>query len=589
MQDFTIICWHDHVFTGPRGLWANGVLSVTPRQGEKSLLLLGYENSPDLSCAGEFQVDSAQWQSGALYPLQYYDAIIVAPRLAAAQIGSARAQAPDATIIAHLADDAPSEAIVERMQSGVDDVLFESQLADGALFLNRVLIARQRRQCAEPSRQATATDELTGLPDRGQFLAQLQGMLDQANRSRVAVMILDIQAFKSINDSLGHEVGDELLRTVGERLATLAEDGACAARIGHDHFAIGLNNIADPVTIGIYAETIVSLVRQPYSLESASQDIYITVSLGLAIEDDGANDAETMLRQANIAHSQAKEEGRPIARFEPVLAADIHYKHLLRNNLHSALANREFFLLYQPQFDMATGKLVGVESLLRWRHPSLGLIQPDLFIPLLEETGLIIETGRWIIEEVCEQLKHLTDTGRIDGSISAAINISSKQFHDAGLADFIEQAIRKTGVSPRQLKLELTESLLVVDTDLVAEKLYRLKALGISICIDDFGTGYASLSYLRQFPIDVLKIDKSFIQSIGISEQSDAIVLAIINLAHDLHFHVIAEGVETQEQRAFLTHHRCDTVQGYLYGKPSPATDVLGHNPSGNRPYISVA
>ncbi len=563
---------------------------MTIKEGTQGLLLLGYDTSPGFACADEFKYTCAPWESGSLHPLQCYDAIIAGPTLGPAQIATARAQAPESTIIAHLYDEASQQDIVGRIQSGADDVIFDSQLTAGALLANRLLIVREKRQVTDASIERTTGDDLTGLPDRKQFLHKLQWMLDQTCRARIAVMILDIHGFKSINDSLGHEVGDELLKTVGERLGTTSEDGAFCARIGPDHFAIAIDSITDPVSIGIYAETIISLIRQPYCLQSSSQDIYITVSLGLAIEDDGANDAENMVRQANIAHSQAREEGRPLARFEPVLAADVHYKHLLRNNLHSALANEEFFLLYQPQVDMQTGQLTGVEALIRWRHPSLGVISPDLFIPLLEETGLITEVGDWIIETVCKQLKNWCDTGRFSASFSAAINISSKQFHDTDLAEFIEQTIIRTGVSPRQIKLELTESLLVVDTDLVADKLYRLKRLGIAICIDDFGTGYASLSYLRQFPIDVLKIDKSFIQNIGISEQNDAIVLAIINLAHDLHFHVVAEGIETEAQRGFLTQHRCDTFQGYLFGKPAPANEIRNDRESpGPSAYIHVA
>jgi EAL domain-containing protein (putative c-di-GMP-specific phosphodiesterase class I) len=239
---------------------------------------------------------------------------------------------------------------------------------------------------------------------------------------------------------------------------------------------------------------------------------------------------------------------------------------------------------------MHSGRIEGVESLLRWQHPSLGVIPPDLFIPLLEETGLITDVGRWIIESVCLQLKQWHDTGKVGPDFSVAINISSKQFHDSDLASFIEQAIIRHGVDPCQIKLELTESLLVVDTEQVADKLYHLKALGVAICIDDFGTGYAALSYLRQFPIDVLKIDKSFVQKIGASEQDDAIVLAIINLAHDLHFQVVAEGVETPLQRAFLTRHQCDTFQGYLFSKPIPPEKVHAHTDSpGHSAFIHVA
>ncbi len=564
--------------------------SVTTNKNSLNILLLGYDSSPAIHRSRHITMTSVQDEFDSRIGQACYDAIIVSPTLKPSRIASARAQAPDLTIIAHIPDNADQQVMLERIHSGADDVLFDSHMAMEQLLSTQILIARERRQASKANTRAGAADVLTGLPDRNQFLQKLQQMLEQTRQFHIAVMIMDIHSFKSINDSLGNEVGDELLQSVGERLLTLTADGAFCARIGHDHFAIAIDNTADIVNASIYAETIVALVRRPYRLNSTSQDIYITISLGITIENEDATDADTMVRQANIALSQARLDGHCIGRFEPVLEANVHYKHLLRNNLHCALANKELFLVYQPQIDMLSGRIEGVESLLRWQHPSLGVIPPDMFIPLLEETGLINDVGLWIIESVCQQLKQWRDAGKVGADFSAAINISSKQFHDSDLAGFIEQAIIRHGVDPCQIKLELTESLLVVDTEAVADKLHQLKALGVAICIDDFGTGYASLAYLRQFPIDVLKIDKSFVQKIGSSEQDDAIVLAIINLAHDLHFKVVAEGVETQQQRAFLTRHQCDTFQGYLFSKPIPPEQVHAHTDSpGHSAYIHVA
>jgi diguanylate cyclase (GGDEF)-like protein len=564
------------------------IKSVDTSNGSLNLLLLGYADSP-----AEHPVpgpdNSPVWPALPQSPSNY-DAIVLGPNVDATQIVATRNQAPDATIIAHLPDNAAQEDVLRRIQWGADDVVFDSHMAIDQLLSTQVLIARERRHAAQNLQQVCATDTLTGLPDRQQFLSRLQQMLDANHQERIAVMIVDIDAFKSINDSLGHRVGDELLHTVGERLLSLADDGAYCARVGHDHFAIAIDNTRDMINASIYAETVVSLVRKPYHLLSAAQDLYITVSLGLTLEDNGVDDAEALVRQANMALTQARQKGRCMARYEPVLAADAHYKHALRNSLHNALARHELSMVYQPQVDMRSGRSDGVEALLRWHHPTLGSIPPDAFIPLMEETGLITAVGMWIIDTVCAQLRTWGDAGKVDANFSAAINISSKQFHDSDLAGYIEQAITHHGLNPRQIKLELTESLLVVDTELVAAKLKRLKALGIAICIDDFGTGYASLSYLRQFPIDVLKIDKSFTQSIGLSEQNDAIVLAIINLAHELHFHVVAEGVETQSQRAFLAQHNCDTFQGYLFGRPVPAAEVHSHIDVPAMPaYIHVA
>lgn len=560
------------------------IRSVNTSKASLDLLLLGYGRS-----AGARRSLSESEQRLLDLP-DRYDGIILAPVLDGNSIALVRNRVPDATIIAHLPDEADQQQILGCIEMGADDVVFDSHMAMDQLIGTQILIANQRREATRTRKKHRSADRLTGLADRAQFLQKLQDMLQAPRESRIAVMIFDIDKFKSINDSLGHEVGDELLHTVGERLATLTEDGAFCARIGHDHFAIAIGNTQDIVNASIYAETVVALVRKPYHLRSTAQAIYITVSLGVTVEDENETDADGLVRQANIALSRARQEGRCIARFEPTQAADAHYRHLLRNNLHSALENNELFVLYQPQIDMRTGQVVSAEALLRWQHPSMGLISPELFIPLMEETGLITDVGMWIVDRVCLQLRAWCMAGKVDKRFSVAINISSKQFHDSDLATYIEKAIKRHGINARQIKLELTESLLVLDTDQVAEKLQRLKRLGVAICIDDFGTGYASLSYLRQFPIDILKIDKSFIQNIGLSEQNDAIVLAIINLAHDLRFHVVAEGVETQAQRAFLTQHQCDTFQGFLFSKPVPADEIRLHNDSpGRSAYIHVA
>lgn len=558
---------------------------MTITKGTQEFLLLGYPTRPAIVHSDNIVL------TPSVLPLERVTTgavILISPYVSLSDIALARSQAPESIILSHLPDSAQQDEIVDRIQHGADDVIFDSQLQLEQILSNRIVIATERR-LVRPA-QSETSDTLTGLLDRTQLLQELQILLDQPQHPPAAVMVLDIHNFKSITDSLGHEVGDELLKTVGERLQSLEQDGAICARIGHDHFAIVVNQVIDAVSTGIYAEAIVSMLRQPYHLGSTSQAIYITVSLGLTLQDTGEADADDMVREANIALSQAREAGRPIARFEPILAADVHYKQLLRNDLHSALRGNEFFLLYQPQTDMRSGAMIGVEALLRWQHPSLGVIPADEFIPLLEETDLITEVGRWVIETACKQLREWQQGNGNNRTLSIAINISSKQFHDSDLASFIEQAIVQNAISPRLLKLELTESLLVIDTDDVADKLYRLKSLGISICIDDFGTGYASLSYLRQFPIDVLKIDKTFVQNIGISEQNDAIVVAIINLAHDLHFHVIAEGVENTQQQAFLTQHHCDTFQGFLFSKPLRASQVSS-GPRDSRPgnYIHVA
>lgn len=539
-------------------------------------MLLGYDQPP-FPATGHYEEAKTLWEfESRLMSGARYDGILVSPALRST-LPHIRRLAPESVIIAHLEGPAAGEISLDAFQRGADDFLVtDSELREGHL-LGRFQVALARRELTM-ARQQPAGDALTGLQDRRQFLAALEEWLRRplAGRS-VAVMILDIDTFKAINDSLGHAVGDELLQAVGGRLAQLTEDGVLCARIGPDHFAVATRQTRDLVAARVFAEALIAMVRRPYNLGSAGQDIYITVSLGLTLSETGASaqpHADQLLRQADIALAQAKQQGRAMVNFEPGQADDVCYKHVLRNKLHSALSKHEFFLLYQPLVSGRTGQVEGVEALLRWQHPTLGLVGPDAFIPLLEETGLIAEVGFWVIEAACRQLQAWLESGEVDASFSVAINISSKQFHHSDLEGFIRSIVQSTGINAGQIKLELTESLLVLDSELVTTKLQRLKALGVSICIDDFGTGYASLSYLRQFPIDILKIDRTFVKNIGAGPRDDAIILAIINLAHELDFEVIAEGVETAEQRTYLSRHRCDWLQGYLFSKPQPAWKI---------------
>lgn len=553
------------------------------------ILLLGIDSTPGDSGSHRFHCHPALEDCQPLISDQHFDAIVVADDLEGCSISEARNLAPDIPIIAHFRDDMPEDQILVAIQMGADDVIFDMHLCDQHMLVRQILVARERKQNTSPEPSGNA-DKLTGLPDRQAFLELLTGFIEQQPTQQLTLMIVDIDAFQSINDSLGHEVGDELLKVFASRLREVLEPEDLCARFGPDHFAIVTTGPQDGISASILSEALVSAVRKPYQLSQAAQDIYITVSLGLTVESTAKLDAEGFVRQADIALFSAKQQGRSISRFEPELAADAHYKHLLRNNLHQGLDNDEFFIEYQPQISLRSGKIRGVEALLRWQHPSLGLIGPDRFIPLLEETGLITDVGFWVINQVCQQLSTWQRNGKISNDFTASINISGKQFYNADLTSFIEEAISQHAIEASQIKLEITESLLINDHEVVNDKLYRLKALGVSICIDDFGTGYASLSYLRQFPIDTLKIDKSFIQNLGNTDQDDAIVLAIINLAHDLDFDVIAEGVETDAQQRFLVQHNCDAFQGYLFSRPiSPkavVSTVQGHRPSA---FIHVA
>lgn len=537
-----------------------------------NVLLLGYKTPPfasrrhHLICAPDL-ASIAQKHSA-----DTFDAIIVDAR--SQDLARIRALAPEPSIIAHLGETASQDEILSTIKRGADDVIGSHRLQYEHDVITKIMMANERRRQHAANQRDVAGDPLTGLPNRQQFLTQLREMLVTTQGNPAALMILDIDDFQSINDSLGHQLGDQLLQNCAQRLLNISAGELLCSRIGPDQFALAMAHASDPIVTSIFAESVGAELHQPFCLPAANQDIYITTSMGLTFSEPPEVDAEKLMRQANIALARARQEGRRLARFDPRQADEVINRQLLRNSLHSALAKREFFLLYQPLINCANGRIEGVESLLRWKHPSLGLVSPEVFIPLLEESELIVDVGAWVIEAVCSQLKHWQTHKQVDPAFSAAINISSKQFLHQGMESHLEQTIVRCGIKPQQIKLELTESLLVSDPRLVSAKLGRLKALGLHICIDDFGTGYASLSYLRQFPIDILKIDKSFIANIGSSENDDAIILAIIDLAHKLRLKVTAEGIENETQRQFLSQYGCDFLQGYLFSRPVPAAEI---------------
>jgi diguanylate cyclase (GGDEF)-like protein/PAS domain S-box-containing protein len=413
-------------------------------------------------------------------------------------------------------------------------------------------------------------DYLTGLPNRSSLKKRLNEAIKEAKISQeiFAVMFIDLDRFKFINDSMGHNIGDQLLKEVAERLTAVFEED-CVFRQGGDEFIILLRNCNRKIAAK-FAEKIIRAFQVPFQIEH--QEFYMTTSIGISLFPNDGEDDETLIKNADNALYRVKEKGKGNYQFysEDMLKATPHLL-LIETGLRKAAERNELQVCYQPQVSMDSGAIHSFEALLRWNSPLLGCISPSQFIPLAEETGLIIPIGEWVIESVCEQIKLWEKQGYSE--ISVAVNLSAKQFHQANLAEVIHQKLKKYDVQPNKLEIEVTEGAMR-DTKETLFILDRLKEIGVRISIDDFGTGYSSLSYLKRFPIDALKIDQSFVKDILIDKKDAAIIKTIIHLAESLGMDVIAEGVENEEQAVFLQHAGCHKAQGFYFGKPVPAEEV---------------
>jgi diguanylate cyclase (GGDEF)-like protein len=426
-------------------------------------------------------------------------------------------------------------------------------------------------------------DILTDLPNRALFLDRLKQRLESAKRYSLtgAILFLDLDRFKNINDSLGHGIGDELLKRVAERQRFILRTEDTVARLGGDEFVILLANLqSDPEVVAIdaqnVAEKVLEALSQPYQV--GNHTLHSTPSIGIALISPDSQDANEILKQADAAMYQAKEHGRNNFRFflpsMQMLAAE---RLDLENALYSAITQDQMVLHYQPKVTISRNqKILGAEALIRWQHPTRGLLLPGEFIPIAEESGLILQLGEWVLREACLQIKAWEQrfNGKPFGRIS--VNISPKQFQQKGFIQQVITTLAESEADPTRLELELTESSLVEDIHDVSIKMEELKRLGIHISIDDFGTGYSSLAYLKMLPVDVVKIDRSFIRDIGIDPNDDAIVETILAISWRLGFSAIAEGVETEEQLSFLRARQCDGYQGYLFSKPLVADDFEG-------------
>ncbi|HKB81057.1 MAG TPA: EAL domain-containing protein [Thermoanaerobaculia bacterium] len=428
----------------------------------------------------------------------------------------------------------------------------------------------ERKRAEQQIEYQAYHDALTGLANRRLFQEHLALALALAQRRHrpVAVLFLDLDHFKVVNDSLGHTMGDALLREIALRLRNSVREGDVVARVGGDEFTIVLQELEKKEDAAAMAQRVLRIVSEPADVDG--HRLYITTSIGITVYPDDGEDAETLLKNADNAMYRAKAVGRNTYEMSTQeLSRSMQERLTLENGLHQAMERSEFEVYYQPQIDIRTMRIVGMEALLRWRHPERGLMSPGSFLSVAEERGFIVLIGDWVLRTALMQARTFHDMGFPDFRV--AVNLSARQFRELSLVDGIEAAIRESRTDPKSLELEITESVAMENLDLTFKVLERLRQLGISIAIDDFGMGHSSLSYLKRFPIDALKIDRNFVEDLPDRFEDAAIVRSVIELAQGLNLRVVAEGVETKPQLDFLKEHGCREVQGFYFGFPVPA------------------
>jgi diguanylate cyclase (GGDEF)-like protein len=453
-----------------------------------------------------------------------------------------------------LASDRPNGAIV--MHSDIT----QEMLVKGELSL----LALQTTHSAEH-------DFLTGLPNRMLLNDRINQAIGLARRhgTCVAVLFLDLDGFKHINDSLGHSVGDLLLQSIAKRLLDCVRDSDTVSRQGGDEFVVLLAEMRQHGDAATMANKLLCAVAEPHTV--GERELHVTTSIGVSVYPDDGVDGEALIGSADTAMYQAKENGSQTFRFfTPAMNARAVERQFLQESLRRALERREFVLHYQPKFNLKTGAIVGAEALLRWTHPIRGPISPASFISVAEDCGLIVPIGAWVLRHACEQARAWVKSGL--AATTMAVNVSAIEFRGENFLQGLFEILRDTGLDPKSLELELTETVLMKRVEYTTGILQKLRRIGVQVAIDDFGTGYSSLSYLRKFPLDTLKIDRSFVQQIG-SGDDTAIVTAIISMAHSLNLKVIAEGVETLPELEFLQAQQCDEAQGYYFSRPLPALE----------------
>ena len=431
----------------------------------------------------------------------------------------------------------------------------------------------QRKETEQQLEFLAYHDPLTRLPNR----LLLRDRFDKAaaasmrNETMAALLFLDLDQFKNVNDTLGHEIGDLLLLGVAERLSACVRDTDTISRLGGDEFVILLPELQDVSTVSTVAQKVLEHLADPFDIRG--HILNTSFSIGIGLYPDDGTDFDTLLKLADAAMYYAKDCGRNTYRFYTE-QMNIHAmeRMQLQNNLHQALKQQEFVLHYQPQLDLASGQMIGVEALIRWKSPELGLVSPAKFIPAAEDCGLIVPIGEWVLREACRQNRLWQNAGF--EPFAVAVNLSALQFRRGGIVETIVDILKETRLDPMWLELELTESILIQNVDYVLGVIKKLKKIGIRLSIDDFGTGYSSLTYLKRFAVDKLKVDQSFVRNMTVDPDDAAIVHSVIQLGHSLKLKIVAEGVETREQAESLLNEGCDQVQGYLYSHPVPADEI---------------
>jgi diguanylate cyclase (GGDEF)-like protein/PAS domain S-box-containing protein len=437
----------------------------------------------------------------------------------------------------------------------------------------------ERKRAEERVQYLANYDVLTSLPNRFLMQDRLTQVIAHAhrNRLRVALMHIDLDRFKVVNETLGHYVGDAILKQAAERVRKATRDADTVARVGGDEFTVVFPNVTSLQTLSAAAAAMLDDLAKPFP--SDGQELFVSASVGISLYPDDAASVEELIKHADAAMSTAKHLGRNTFQFFTAgMNQEVQDRMLIEAGLRMAIQRDELSLVFQPKIDLATRRIFGAEALLRWNHPKLGMIAPSRFVPVAEEAGLVGQIGEWVLHAACRQIRQWQDAGL---SLQVAVNVSARQFQDYDVSELVMGIMRDTGALAANLEIELTESAVMSDAEASIVTLERLAALGVQIAIDDFGTGYSSLSYLKRLPLDLLKIDQSFVRDISSDPNDAAIVRAIITLARSLGIKVIAEGVENEGQLAFLNAYGCQYAQGYLFGRPMTATQLFNLITSG--------
>ncbi|ERI94286.1 diguanylate cyclase domain protein, partial [Clostridiales bacterium oral taxon 876 str. F0540] len=443
----------------------------------------------------------------------------------------------------------------------------------GTLFNGEYIVVEMvrditdRKQTEERLQRLAYYDPVTDLPNKKYFSEYILESLDKAkqNNEMIAVLFIDLDRYKKVNDTMGHLIGDKLLKGAADRFKALVNESVFAARVGGDEFIIIQSHIKGPDEAADLAYRILTSIKEPFYFDG--EEIRITTSIGISLYPMHGEDALTLMKNADMSMYRVKNSGRNNYEFYiPGINKEAYESIVIENSLHHALENNEFILHYQPKFNALTGKIIGMEALIRWKNPKLGLVPPGKFIDLAEETGLIVPIGKWVLKNACEHNKLWQELGF--PPMRVAVNLSLRQFEDGNLVEIVKNILKETELDPKYLELEVTETMAMKNMDLIVKALRELKDMGIHIALDDFGTGYSSLKYLRNIPVDTLKIDRSFINDLNSNSSYVAIIDAIIDIAKKLSLGIIAEGVETLEQSKFLVEKKCFEMQGFLFSKP---------------------